>query len=241
MKTTITMTITTTMTMTAANDEEPDGGDAGFEDAGADAERARAHPGLYVKLPSGGYMAKETLVRLINNNLANLEGGDGCLPTDRLLRVMAQGRRRPKDAVELADGKAEEGCVGIGSNVAWPGEGSKERFGRVMNLVKGTGKGRVLYRYPVALGSDTTELVLRVLTYKFKNELPNATLQRKETTLIYDAKVTEIGFEEVLCTGTITHRKGRFWEIHANFIKTATAEGIKRRKQQPNKNKRKRS
>jgi hypothetical protein len=44
----------------------------------------------------------------------------------------------------------------------------------------------------------------------------------------------------VLCTGKIAHRKERFWEIDANFMKTAIAEGIKRRTP-ANKNKRKRS
>ena len=140
-------------------------------------------------------MAKETPVRLINNNLDALSGGDGCLPADRLLRVMANGKTRPKDAVELADGKAEEGCVGIGSNVAWQGGGCKERYGRVMNLVKGTGGGRVLYRYPVALGSDIADLKLRILTFKFKNEHQHAAMQRKGRTLIYNAELVEIDFQ----------------------------------------------
>ena len=132
--------------------------------------------------------------------------------------------------MELADGKAKEGCVGIGSNVAWQGGGCKERYGRVMNLVKGTGGGRVLYRYPVALGSDIADLKLRILTFKFKNEHDHASRQRQERVLIYNAELVEIDFQDVYCTGKLRHMTGSKWKLDEDFFQEAMSEGIKKRR-----------
>ena len=100
-----------------------------------------------------------------------------------------------------------------------------------MNLVKGTGGGRVLYRYPVALGSDIADLKLRILTFKFKNEHQHAAMQRKERALIYNAELAEIDFQDGFCTGRLRHMAGSKWELDKNFFQGTMSEGMKRRKQ----------
>ena len=88
----------------------------------------------------------------------------------------------------------------------------------------------MLYRYPVALGSDIADLKLRILTFKFKNEHEHAVRQRQERVLIYNAELAEIDFKDVYCTGELRHMTGSKWELDENFFQEAMSEGKKRRK-----------
>ena len=46
----------------------------------------------------------------------------------------------------------------------------------------------MLYRYPVALGSDIADLKLRILTFKFKNEHDHASRKRSERVLSFTTR-----------------------------------------------------
>lgn len=55
-------------------------------------------------------------------------------------------------------------------------------------------------------------------------------MQSKERVLVYNAKLVEIDFRDVYCTGKLRHITGSKWELDKNFFQEVMGEGIKRRK-----------
>ena len=192
---------------------------------------ARRNPELYVRLPSGGYMHKATLVRLINSNIDMLTDEEGgALSVERLRRVMSGRRSAAEIGIAAGTRDGADGSVGIGSNVAWAGEDGRSRYGRVVSMVKlqtaeNGNKKRVKWQYPVPLTAENRpkELTLQVSTFRHTHQASgmtcNLTAHKAATKLQYDGPDEDVQFCDVVATGELQHTEGRMWDIEVGFRK----------------------